>query len=267
MKHLQTSSELQETALLYAIGALPEGERRDYAKHLEEDGCDICLAETVEFQNAAQSLALGLQMEQPSAFVKERVLAHVRAEVRATSPDPRVAPRIDLTQRNAWYWAEKLVLVAAVVLMAITLTLNSGLRNQVETLTARIGELEGQTARDRATLVMLTSPETRVISLKGQGSTSQAKGKIFWSERDRVWKLYIEGLPQVPTNRSYQLWFVPQKGNPVSAQVFNTNPDGSVMLEISLPAEAMDLKVAAVTTEPAGGLPQPSGAFALLGGD
>jgi anti-sigma-K factor RskA len=57
---------------------------------------------------------------------------------------------------------------------------------------------------------------------------------------------------------------VPQQGDPVSAQVFNTNTDGSARLEIQLPAEATVLKVAAVTTEPAGGLPQPSGAFVLL---
>jgi hypothetical protein len=37
------------------------------------------------------------------------------------------------------------------------------------------------------------------------------------------------------------------------------------MFEIPVPANIGELKAAAVTTEPAGGLPQPSGSFVLLG--
>ncbi len=62
-----------------------------------------------------------------------------------------------------------------------------------------------------------------------------------------------------------QLWFVPVSGNPVSAVVFNTATDGSAEKEIDVPEAVVALKAAAVTTEPAGGLPQPSGPFALLG--
>jgi anti-sigma-K factor RskA len=265
MKHLQTSSELQERALLFAIGALPESERRDFARHLEEDDCRICLEESLEFQSVAQSLAMRLPAETPSAAVKERLLAQVRAESRAGSITAPITPRVD-PARHAWYWAEKLVLAAAVVVMAITLWLNSGLRAQVETLTGRLSELEGQAGRDRRVLVMLTSPEVRVVNLEGQGNTPQARGRIFWSEADRVWLFYVAGLPPTPVDRTYQLWFVPQNGNQVSALVFNTNPDGSAMLEIALPPEAMDFKAAAVTMEPAGGVPLPTGGFALVGG-
>ena len=62
-----------------------------------------------------------------------------------------------------------------------------------------------------------------------------------------------------------QLWFVPVSGNPVSAVVFNTATDGSAEIEIDVPEAVVALKAAAVTTEPAGGLPQPSGPFALPG--
>ena len=269
MKHLQTSTELQERALLFAIGALPESERRDFVRHLQEDDCRVCLEETLEFQNAAQSLALGLPGEIPSASVKERLMAQVRAEVAGVDGIKATRPSIEPAageRRGVWYWAEKLVLAAAVVVMAITVTINSGLRSQIETLTTRIGELEGQAARDRARLVLLTSPQVAVVNLQGQGSAPQARGRIFWSQTDRVWLFFIESLPPAPSDRTYQLWFVPATGNPVSAQVFNTNPDGSAVLEIPLPPGATNFKAAAVTTEPAGGLPQPSGAFVLLGG-
>lgn len=185
-------------------------------------------------------------------------MAQVRVEVEDRAPGSE--------GRNAWYWVEKLALAAAVVVLALTLIINSGLRSQVETLSIRLGELEGEVGRDRTTLAMLTSPQVTVVNLQGQGSESQARARIFWSQRDRVWLMYIEGLPPAPAGRSYQLWFVPQAGNPLSAQVFNTSSDGSAMLEISLPGSATDFKAAAVTTEPAGGVPLPTGPFVLLGG-
>jgi anti-sigma-K factor RskA len=263
MKHSQTSTELQERALLFAIGALPENERREFVRHLQEDDCRVCIEERLEFQSAAQSLALGLPTETPSASVKARLMAQVRAEVQEIRPS---VGRADRERRGAWYWTEKLVLAAAVVVMAITMTINSSLRSEIETLTTRVAELEGQAGRDRARLVLLTSPQVTVVNLEGQGSAPQARGRIFWSQSDRVWLFFIESLPPTPADRTYQLWFVPNTGNPVSAQVFNTNADGSAVLEIHLPAAATDFKAAAVTTEPAGGLPQPSGAFVLLGG-
>jgi anti-sigma-K factor RskA len=264
MKHLQTSSELQERALLFAIGALPEDERREYLRHLEDDGCEVCLAESLEFQSTAQSLAQSLPPATPSPLVKQRLMAQVRVES-GTSVSPVVVR--DWPRSHAWYWLEKLVLAAAVVVLAITASINSGLRREVSTLTGRIAELEGQVRRDGATLVSLTSPDVRVLTLKGQGITPGAKGRIFWNEATGMWLVYITGLPQVPPDRTYQLWFVPQNASPVSAEVFNTNTDGSAMLEIALPASAVRFMAAAVTPEPAGGVPAPTGAFALLGGD
>jgi anti-sigma-K factor RskA len=58
---------------------------------------------------------------------------------------------------------------------------------------------------------------------------------------------------------------VPQTGNPVNADVFNTRPDGTYTIEVSVPEQLNALKAAAVTVEPAGGVPQPTGPFALVG--
>jgi len=258
MKHLQSNSELQEKALLYAIGALPEEERRDYVRHLEEDDCKVCVAESLEFQNVAQSLAVNVPAETPSAAVKARLMAQVRAESATVSPAPQAEPR-----RRSWQWLGWPVAAAAAAALVITLNMNVGLRRQVDTLAIRVTQLEGEVTRNQTEKVFYK--RARIINLAGQGNTPQASGRIFWDEAARVWRVYVENLPPVPTDRAYQLWFVPQGGNPLSAQVFNTQADGSALFDLQLPPGATTLMAAAVTTEPAGGLPQPSGAFVLSG--
>jgi hypothetical protein len=51
----------------------------------------------------------------------------------------------------------------------------------------------------------------------------------------------------------------------VSANVFNTDANGAYEVEVAVPDDVVDLQAAAVTTEPFGGVPQPTGSFALLG--
>ena len=70
MKHPQLTDELQEQASLYAAGAMTESERREYARHLEEDDCTVCRREAREFQAATALLA---------SRPPERITGRVRA--------------------------------------------------------------------------------------------------------------------------------------------------------------------------------------------
>jgi len=132
-------------------------------------------------------------------------------------------------------------------------------------LRSRIAQLEVQLAGQQNTIAMLTSAGVRVVDLAGQGSNVQASGRIFWDQQQKRWLFSVRNLPPAPPDKSYQLWFVPKTGNPISATVFNTAADGSRLVEVPVPNEVTELKAAAVTTEPLGGLPQPTGDFALLG--
>jgi anti-sigma-K factor RskA len=65
-----------------------------------------------------------------------------------------------------------------------------------------------------------------------------------------------------PANKSYQLWLVPMEGKPVSAGMIAGGPINPWMVKLP---QGMAAKAFAVTLEPAGGMPQPTGPMVLVG--
>ena len=260
MRHQQLTDELQERAMLYAAGALDEPERTEYSRHLQEDDCAVCIAEVLESEAAAQSLAMMLPTQTPSASVKKRLLERAEATRAGERPRPVSEPR-----RPAFAWGGWLAAAAALAVAGVLLALNLGLRQEVKSLNAQIMQLESRVSAQNTLLVMATSPRTKVVNLAGLNSTPQARGRIFLDEGARLWRFYVEDLPTAPANRAYQLWAVPDGAKPVSAVVFNTDANGTAMLELPAPMVA-GMLTAAVTEEPERGSPQPTTlAFNLAG--
>ncbi len=259
-KHSQLNEELQEKASLFAAGTLRDSELSEYVRHLDEDNCAICRKEVQELQSAISLLALDVPLETPSPAVRDRLMRQARRSATAAPPrNPRWA---------VWTAAiSGLTTIAAGSILLVVMRDNTELRRLTGSLSSRIAQLEVQINQQRVRLAVLSSPQVRVVNLAGQGLNASATGRIFSDKSKRRWLFYTSGLAPAPAEKAYQLWFVPNTGNPVSAVVFNTAANGSVEVEIAVPdAVDMDnLKAAAVTTEPSGGLPQPGGPFALLG--
>jgi anti-sigma-K factor RskA len=258
MKHEHLTDELQVKASLYAAGAMPADEKSEYVRHLEEDDCDICRREAYELQAAMTSLTFGLPTQTPSPSARLRLMQQALRSAETHRPEPT-------QHRRRVAWATGLAALTASVLLAVVWNDNMALRRLNDVLSREIARLQAQLDDRETRMATLTAPQVRVVDLAGQGATVGARGRIFWNPSARRWYFYVHDLPPAATDRSYQLWFVPATGNPVSAGVFNTSPDGTAIIDVSVPDNLPQLKAAAVTTEPAGGLPQPTGPFALLG--
>ena len=112
-------------------------------------------------------------------------------------------------------------------------------------------------------LAMLQSANVRVLSLAGTDYAKSAGGMIFYdAERGKAF-LYAFNLPALPRGKVYQLWAITTK--PVSAGTFSADTGRkSRHLARSLPAKSGITKFA-VSIEPEGGQPQPTGAIYLTG--
>ena len=82
--------------------------------------------------------------------------------------------------------------------------------------------------------------------------------QFFWNAKQQRAILHAFRLQPAPAGRSYQLWLIAD-GKPVSAAVFNSDPDGHALVEnIQVPPTPNGVTQVLLTEEPAGGSPLPT---------
>jgi hypothetical protein len=145
---------------------------------------------------------------------------------------------------------------------------------ELATYRARIRELEGQVVEYRRTIdsqrqrveqnlqltSMLQSPSVMMVRLRATEAGQNAAGVALIADNSRV-MFYSSNLPPLPAGRTYQLWLIRARGPAiVSAGTFT----GSTV-QFASAQLVPGVTAVAVTEEPAGGSPLPTGHKLLLG--
>ncbi|HVR96699.1 MAG TPA: anti-sigma factor [Thermoanaerobaculia bacterium] len=257
----------EEMLPAYALGALDGEELRELEAHLP--GCDECRRLLRGWEDDLEQLAAAAPPLEPSAEVRRRILG-------ATGAAPAAIPaRSEPVRRRsqAWVW---LPLAAALALLVVGLARQARLQGEIERLQGERDQLaqqvtaldqqlvvaRGEAQRMAEALSVINAPGGRAVRLAGLGPTPEAFGHTFIDpERGRA-LFYAARLPELAPDKDYQLWFFAD-GKPVPAGVFDvdTNGNGSVRVD----RLASDIQGWAVTIEPRGGLPAPSGDIVLKG--
>jgi anti-sigma factor RsiW len=127
----------------YALGALPEDERRFVAAHIE--GCPICAEDAAGLQAAAATLIADVPLREPAPELRDRIMSVVEREaalLRSAQPGERhaakPAPRAPWSDRLAPRWAAGAAALAAVGIV-LAIVLPGGGTGGTRTLAARAG--------------------------------------------------------------------------------------------------------------------------------
>jgi anti-sigma-K factor RskA len=125
-------------------------------------------------------------------------------------------------------------------------------------------QLERRLREREATLAAVTAPASRVIELAAARPRAPS-GRMFWDVANNRWTFFAHNLPATREGREYQLWLITPDQRRIPAGTFRPDPRGGAVVQATYALPADSLGAIAVTEEPAGGVPQPTGAIVIAG--
>lgn len=259
---------IEELLPAYALGALDGGDLRELEAHLA-GGCEECRRQLALWQGDLEALAAAeVEPVQPSDITRARVL-------RLATPllDPA---RMSVHVRPTWVG-----IAAALLLLALAVWGLLGqarmerqvrgleaerdrLSRQVNDLDRQVGLAREEARRAQQALQVLAAPGVQSVVLAGLGPSPGAKGRTYVNPSTRDALFYAFDLPSLPADKTYELWLI-AAGKPVAAGTFDVDPRGTGTVRVERVTDASRIQAWAVTIEPRGGVPQPTGAMVLKG--
>lgn len=193
-------SDYEQLAAGFALGALEPDDEQAFQRHLE--GCPACKASVRELDELVRTLAYAAPRVSPPASL--------RAAIRRGSG--HTARRRVLRTVGSWSGSRLAVRLAVAVgivgLFALSLW-NLALREQHDLDQFRMANLE-------AALRMLDDGSAQPVPLSGSASAQGARATVLASSLQDRGVLVVESLRQLPKDRVYELWSLPQ-GDPAQA--------------------------------------------------
>jgi anti-sigma-K factor RskA len=125
------------------------------------------------------------------------------------------------------------------------------------------GGLQRALAQRDEMLTFLRSAHVQVISLAGLEMAKSAGAFLLYDLETKKAFFYAFNMPPLPPGKTYQLWAIIDK--PFSAGVFSTDEGHKSRLVIRSLPDLSQVTKFAVSLEPEGGRPQPTGAIYLAG--
>ena len=258
-------SGVHDDAAAYALGSLDHMERAAFEAHLA--GCDRCAVEVRSLQRTAAVLAYGVAPHTPPPALRRRVLEAVGA---AASTSIGAGPRRQPLRRWLPIAASVIAALGAGVYAARLLTRVSDLEGRLEQALLQASAADRMMAETRrvntelqSAMGVLAAPDLVRIDLGGQGPAPGAHGRALWS-RTRGMVFTASSLPPLPAGRVYQVWVVTGQA-PISAGLLAPDQAGSGQSFFNTPPDIPPPVAIAVSIEPTGGVPAPTGAIYLVG--
>ncbi len=264
--------QFEELCAGYVLNALKPEERDQFEEMLQNASQE----QKELFQNmksAAGQIAFTVEENQAPDVVKQRIMEQVKAEREDPASDG--SGLSSGNKSNEFDWGT-LAIAASFALLLVSLSLvfysfnlSSEISNKDEIIVEQqeqITELQNEIQQKEELLTILESREVDLVMMSGMEVNPNGYGKIIWDPESNRALLQVSNLPAVPSDKDYQLWII-RNNKPVSAGVFAVNDPGkdSFFKIEEITSDKQQADAFAVTMEPKGGMPQPTGDMYLMG--
>jgi len=233
--------------------------------------------------STANQLAFTVEESAPSASLKDQLMSEIRSQneqdqstiTDIDDSEPPADNALGDDDEDGFNWsafavaASFALLIVSLSLIFYSFNLSSEISNKESVIAqqeTQITELKTELQQKEELLSILEAREVDLVMRAGMDVNPDGYGKVIWDSQQQRALLQVSNLPAVPSDKDYQLWMI-KDNKPVSAGVFAVNDQGDNFFKIEKMAQA-DERTAnafAITMEPKGGAPQPTGEMYLMG--
>ena len=218
----------------YVLGLLSAQERFEFEQYCET--YPELRAARDSFERAIEKQAMENAMT-PPAYVKERVWSAIQAPATKT---PKIISMETTTRKPAIYgW----LAAASVILFLVTGYFAYTFYNQTKELKSSNSELEARVNRTDSIMNkmleeqrIMSDPNVAVVNLVGT-TPAKASANIYWDSTSADVYLVVKNMPQLPSDKQYQLWSIINgpggQLQPSSLGLFDIGDNKKVILKMS----------------------------------
>lgn len=263
MTEQEQHNDFESLCAGYVLDALTDTENRQFEQMLRDATPEqIQLFE--EMMEIRDELVFAVKPDSPSPRVEENIMATISSDESDSDSTEGSSGSQNILPMWAYQAAAAILLIASLTFAYVMFDLSE----QVDTQLSQITELQSQLERQEQLLTVLSAREITLVNMNGLEPSPEGYGKILWDSENGEAVLQLANLPAPPQDKDYQLWLIKEGQNPISAGVFNFDqPSTDLFFRIEQLNEepSTQSNSFAVTLEPKGGVPQPSGDMFLLG--
>ena len=234
----------------YVLGLTTEEEGRQIEQYLVQN--PVIAKEVRESQEMMKDFAIEYAIKPPNKL-RRRVLSTVKE---TPKPSAKISPKLNSN------WLTGIAAIFALGLGLMTFLLyqqQSNLQNQIGSLVNKVQQLENkntqlvsQKAQINQQFTVLKDVNTSHVHLRGSSLSPKALIVVYWNEVDKNAYLNVVDLPEIPADKSLQLW-ADVAGEMINMGVLETNKEELLKVPYIPNAESLN-----ITLEPKGGSKTPN---------
>jgi Anti-sigma-K factor rskA, C-terminal len=258
--------KFKELCSLYFLDALNEEELQEFNEALKSGN-----EEFIKIYNDLKTITFYLpfsaEQVEPSAKVKTELFKKIRQSqtnnIRTRSAFDKMISFLGLENPKFAFGYTFIFLLGLIIAIYFIYQKNNTIKSQ-ETA---IVELTNKIEKDQEILNILSSKKIDIVIMNGLEVNPAGYGKIIFNPADKTAILQVSNLPKTAEDKDYQLWTIQNK-KPLDNGIFSIKRDNEktyfLITNIKV-SELNDINAFAITLEPKGGVPQPTGKMYLLG--
>jgi hypothetical protein len=253
-----------ELCSLYFLNSLDESELSEFNKALEsgnEEFREIYLG----FQNTALHLPLSAEQVDPPAYIKSKLLNAIKPAESDKSYNvlDKIIELFGLTSPKIAFAVSIMLLIGVVSLVYVSYQKDQTITSQNKLIV----RLKDEAQKNNEILKVLSAKKINIIIMNGLDVNPAGYGKMILDPSKRQAIMQVSNLPETARDKDYQLWVI-KDNKPVSNGVFaiDENKGNNYFMITNLSVQDLNnINAFAITLEPKGGVPQPTGKMYLLG--